>query len=80
MAFMVTIFNSSALLERCAMSETTKDRLFAALLLAVGTALLSFGIWAGHADDAPGAGLLGIIAFLMFAFFAWRTLRVNRKR
>ena len=60
------------------MTEHAKNRLFAALMVSIGACLLVLGIAVGHADDVPGAGLIGILAFVVFTFFAWRTVRLDR--
>ena len=55
------------------MTPSTRNRIVAAVLLAEGAIFGLAGIVIGHADDAPGAGLIGIVLFLVFAFAAFRT-------
>jgi hypothetical protein len=58
-----------------AMKSSTRNRIVAAVLLAEGSIFGLAGLGIGHADDAPGAGLIGIVLFLAFAFAAFRTMR-----
>lgn len=44
-------------------------------ILAVGIIALFLGISIGHADDAPGAGMIDIVLFLGSLFFAFRIYR-----
>jgi len=43
----------------------------AAVLVTLGLGLCLAAIAAGHADDAPGVGLIGFAAFLFFSFTAF---------
>jgi hypothetical protein len=45
-------------------------RFLAASLLTIGLGLCIAALAIGHADDAPGVGLIGFGAFLFFAFCA----------
>lgn len=47
----------------------------AAVLLALGGAALAGGLYVGHTDDAPGAGLLGILLMLGSVVLAVRIAR-----
>lgn len=57
------------------MKPSLRNQLVAAVLLAEGLILGLAGISIGHADDAPGAGMIGIVLFLAFAFAAFRAVR-----
>ena len=48
---------------------------FAALFLTIGTAILLAALAAGHADDAPGVGLIGFAIFFGCALSAFRSVR-----
>lgn len=54
------------------MKPSLRNRLVAAVLLVEGVVFGLAGISIGHADDAPGAGMIGIALFLVFAFAAFR--------
>lgn len=51
-------------------------RLLQALaLVAIGAAVAAGGIYIGGLDDAPGAGLIGLLAFAVSVVTAWRVYR-----
>ena len=51
-------------------------RLLQALaLVAIGAAVAAGGIYVGALDDAPGAGLIGLLAFAVSGVTAWRVYR-----
>lgn len=53
----------------------TRKLLKAAGLVAVGALLATAGIYAGHVDDAPPLGLLGLLSLVVSVVLAIRTLR-----
>lgn len=53
----------------------TYHEAFAALFLTIGTAILLAALAAGHADDAPGVGLIGFAIFFVCALTAFRSIR-----
>lgn len=55
--------------------SSLRNRIVAAVLLGQGLLLGALGLAIGHADDAPGAGLVGIVLSLAFGCAAWRTWR-----
>lgn len=57
------------------MKHSKRNMVVAAVLLAEGALLGAAGIAIGHADDAPGAGMIGIALFLGFAFAAFKAVR-----
>ena len=57
------------------MKRSTQHRIVAAVLLAEGSIFGLAGLAIGHADDAPGAGMIGIVLFLAFAFAAFRAVK-----
>lgn len=57
------------------MKSSTRNRIVAAVLLTEGAIFGLAGLAIGHADDAPGAGMIGIVLFLAFAFAAFRAVK-----
>jgi ABC-type Fe3+ transport system permease subunit len=57
------------------LSNISNSVILALLVVAIGLALGSFGIFVGHMDDAPGAGGLGILLFLGSLWLANRIIR-----
>jgi hypothetical protein len=46
-----------------------------AVLVALGVAVCWAGITIGHADDAPGVGMIGIVVLLISIFAAFKIWR-----
>ncbi len=57
------------------MKPSLRNQLVAVVLLVEGLIFGLAGISVGHADDAPGAGVIGIVLFLAFAFAAFRAMK-----
>lgn len=57
------------------MKPATRRAVTSGVLVAEGLLLGLSGIGVGHADDAPGAGLIGLVLFLAFSFAAYRAAR-----
>lgn len=57
------------------MKRWTRNGIVAAVLLAEGAIFGLTGLAIGHADDAPGAGMIGVVLFLVFAFAAFRAVK-----
>jgi hypothetical protein len=55
--------------------SSVRNRVVAVVLLGQGFLLGGLGLAIGHADDAPGAGMVGIVLFFGFGCAAWRTWR-----
>jgi hypothetical protein len=74
------LFLASAVLFRAAARENPsrgERALWAMLLLAIGGAIGTVGIYVGEMDDAPGAGLLGVVVMVGAAAL---TLKLYRPR
>lgn len=61
------------------MQEPQRTRTIQIVLALEGILLGAIGIWLGHADDAPGAGLIGLLLTFAFLCAAWRAGRRLRK-
>lgn len=57
------------------MKPTTKNRILAIGLGAIGLALAAGGIYVGETDDAPGAALLGLLLMTGLMVLAVKTAR-----
>jgi hypothetical protein len=57
------------------MPSSVKNLLKAAGVVAVGVGLCAAGIYVGHTDDAPPAGLMGILLLLGSLVLAYRVAR-----
>ena len=62
------------------MPTRRRNRLVSLLLLAEAVLIACIGLTIGQADDAPGAGLLGLLLGSALAFAAWRAWRCPRAR
>lgn len=55
--------------------KSISREIFAALWLTIGMGVLLAALAAGHADDAPGVGLIGCAGFFICAVFAFTCIR-----
>jgi predicted PurR-regulated permease PerM len=46
------------------MQSSITNVVMAACVVAIGVAIAAIGFYIGHTDDAPGAGLLGILLMI----------------
>jgi hypothetical protein len=57
------------------MPDSAKNLIKAAGIVALGVALCAGGIYVGHTDDAPPAGLMGILLMLGSLVLAYKVAR-----
>ena len=57
------------------MKISSSNLITAGALVILGLALCAGGIYVGHTDDAPGAGLIGILSMIVLVVLGVRIAR-----